>query len=181
MVLFLPKGIMKDKILVIEDEPSIADTITYALKTEGFDVVSCSTGEAGRSRLKEGGVTLVVLDVGLPDGSGFEWCREIRKDSAIPILFLTARSGEVDRVVGLEIGADDYMVKPFSPRELTARVRAILRRSRTQAPISTTHPQTGAFAVDEERCRISFHGKTLSLSRYEYRLLKAFIESPGRV
>jgi two-component system, OmpR family, catabolic regulation response regulator CreB len=172
---------MKDKILVIEDEPSIADTITYALKTEGFDVISCATGETGRSKLEEGGVALVVLDVGLPDVSGFEWCREIRKTHPTPILFLTARSGEVDRVVGLEIGADDYMIKPFSPRELTARVRAILRRSQVKPPILSSKKEAGAFTVDEERCLIAFHGEALSLSRYEYRLLKAFVERPGRV
>jgi two-component system catabolic regulation response regulator CreB len=121
----------------------------------------------------------VILDVGLPDANGFDLCRQIRASTTIPVLFLTARSAEVDRVVGLELGADDYVVKPFSPRELTARVRAILRRSSaTASAAAATDPR---FAVDEDRLRIRYLGALLDLSRYEYRLLKTLISQPGRV
>lgn len=191
---------MGAKILIIEDEPAIADTLLYALKTDGFEPFWCATGEAGLGALKQQDFALVILDVGLPDGNGFEFCRAIRASSNIPIFFLTARSSEIDRVVGLEIGGDDYLVKPFSPRELTARVKAILRRGplapppatvsvSTAAPSSTPGPANGrasggttaTFAVDEDRCRISFRGHALELTRYEYRLLRTLLAQPGRV
>lgn len=121
--------IMKAKILLVEDEEAIADTILYALSTEGMEARWCRTGAEGWEALHQGSFSLIVLDVGLPDLDGFELCRRIRKGSAVPILFLTARSEVIDRVVGLEIGGDDYLPKPFSPRELTARIKAILRRS----------------------------------------------------
>jgi two-component system, OmpR family, catabolic regulation response regulator CreB len=121
-----------------------------------------------------------VLDVGLPDLDGFELCREIRKTSRIPILFLTARADEVDRVVGLELGADDYMVKPFSPRELVARVKAILRRTRPaeKEPAQIKH---GSFTLSEEKQSISFAKKSLPLSKHEYLLLKTLLSRPGQV
>ena len=115
-------------ILVVEDEALIAETLVYALRTEGFTPVWKTTGAEALAAMAEHPVALVVLDVGLPDMSGFDVCREIRRRSTIPIIFLTARSEAVDKIVGLELGADDYMAKPFSPRELTARVRAVLRR-----------------------------------------------------
>jgi two-component system, OmpR family, catabolic regulation response regulator CreB len=127
---------MKHRILIIEDEPAIADNIVYALETEGFLCRWCSTGGEGLRALEEK-FDLAVLDVGLPDIGGFDLCREIRKRHDLPILFLTARAGEIDRVVGLELGADDYVVKPFSPRELAARIKAILRRT-TSAPAAQT-------------------------------------------
>lgn len=114
---------------MVEDEPSIADNIVYALKTEGFDVLWCTTAERAFAAFAEGGFQLVVLDVGLPDISGFDICKRLRTESDVPIIFVTARKSEIDRVVGLEIGADDYVVKPFSPRELSVRVRAVLRSS----------------------------------------------------
>jgi len=171
------------KILVIEDEPSIAENITDALGTDGFEPVWCGTGGEAREALASDGFSLVVLDIGLPDANGFELAREIRRRSDIPIIFLTARSGEVDRVAGLELGADDYVVKPFSPRELCARVRAVLRRAesggRTDEYVSaTSHP---AFRLDEERLRIFYHGVPLELTRYEYRLLGILLKAPGRV
>ena len=174
---------MKKRILVIEDESSIADNIRYGLESEGFDVLWSSTGGEGRRALSGGSFSLIILDVGLPDISGFDLCREIRKTSAIPIIFLTARSEEIDRVVGLEIGADDYIVKPFSIRELMARVKAILRRGEpvSQAKKPAKSAAIGPFSVDEMKCRISYHDSPLDLSRYEYRLLKALIERPGRV
>jgi two-component system, OmpR family, catabolic regulation response regulator CreB len=180
------------KILIIEDEPAIADTLLYALKTEGFDPHWCATGQAGIAALAVQPFALVVLDVGLPDGSGFEFCKTIRSRSSVPVLFLTARTSEIDRVVGLEIGGDDYLVKPFSPRELTARVKAILRRaqgsmvantaSASASPITPAPANTlPAFAVDEVRCKIQFRGVALDLTRYEYRLLKLLASQPGRV
>lgn len=183
---------MCPSILIIEDEPAIADTLVYALKTEGFEPQWCSTGEAGLLALKKQSFALVVMDIGLPDGSGFEFCKRIRGDSPIPILFLTARSSEMDRVVGLEIGGDDYLVKPFSPRELTARVKAILRRSQSQGvisfppasgPVSSSPARSSppTFVLDEARCRIVYCGQTLELTRYEFRLLRTLVIQPGRV
>ncbi len=167
-------------ILLVEDEPSIADNIVYALKTEGFTPTWCQTGRDALERLAGETFALVILDVGLPDMNGFDVCRKIRTISNVPVVFVTARKDEIDRVVGLEIGADDYVVKPFTPRELTARIRAILRRSEGSSP--TAQPIAAAvFAVDEERCEIRYHGTPLQLSRYEFRLLKVLIQKPGRV
>lgn len=172
------------KILIIEDEPAIADTLVYALKTEGFEPHWCATGEAGLAALGAQAFALVVLDIGLPDGSGFEFCKTIRTRSSVPVIFLTARSSEMDRVVGLEIGGDDYLVKPFSPRELTARVKAILRRSQNIGGSSTTvssSPALASFSIDEARCRIVYRGHLLELTRYEFRLLRVLVAQPGRV
>jgi two-component system catabolic regulation response regulator CreB len=175
----------RPRILIIEDEPAIADTLLYALRTEGFDPEWCATGRAGLAALAAKPFALVVLDVGLPDGSGFEVCKRIRTTSAVPVIFLTARNSELDRVLGLEIGGDDYLVKPFSPRELTARVKAVLRRSAT-APASGAAavpppPVAPGLMVDEERCTVTFHGCPLELTRYEFRLLRVLAAKPGRV
>jgi two-component system, OmpR family, catabolic regulation response regulator CreB len=183
------------RILIVEDEPAIADTLIYALKTEGFAPEWCATGRAGLAALAAKPFALVVLDVGLPDGSGFDVCKAIRVHSAVPVLFLTARNTELDRVLGLELGGDDYLVKPFSPRELTARVKAILRRTNgsaaaasepagTNSSSSTGNRQStgaGELLVDDERCTIRFRGVLLELTRYEYRLLKVLATKPGRV
>jgi two-component system catabolic regulation response regulator CreB len=173
----------RQTILVVEDEAAIAETITYALKTEGFGPVWKTTGRDALAVLDSQPVALVVLDVGLPDMSGFDICRELRKRHAVPVIFLTARSGEVDKIVGLELGADDYLAKPFSPRELTARIRAVLRRTNghgTGAP-APSGAAPGGWVHDEARCRISFRGKPLDLTRNEYRLLGALLAAPGRV
>jgi len=170
---------MIQNVLVVEDEVGIAENITYALKTEGYDVVWCSTAEKAREQQLLNDFNLIIMDIGLPDGNGFDFCKEIRRTSTIPIIFLTARSSEIDRVVGLEIGADDYVVKPFSPRELCARVRAVLRRSVPSISESETKPVQ--FDVNSERHEIRYHGTSLDLSRYEYRLLELFIQQPGRV
>lgn len=183
----------RPRILIVEDEPAIADTLVYALKTEGFDPVWRSTGRDGLAALAEQSFVFVVLDVGLPDGTGFDVCKAIRTRSTVPVLFLTARNTELDRVLGLELGGDDYLTKPFSPRELTARVKAILRRTHgnahgaatsTPAPMpaaSSAASTPGDFAVDEERCAIRYRGTPLELTRNEYRLLKALVARPGRV
>jgi two-component system catabolic regulation response regulator CreB len=169
-------------ILVIEDEAAIADAIVYAVQTEGFVAVWKTTGREGIAALKKGPVALVVLDIGLPDGSGLDFFREIRRESRVPVIFLTARSSEVDRIVGLEIGGDDYLAKPFSPRELTARIRAVLRRVNPNEE-STPSATTGGrgWVHDQARCRISYRGRALDLSRNEYRLLGVFLAQPGRV
>ena len=167
------------KILLVEDEPSIADNIIYALKTEGFAPTWCQTAADGLRAFAEHAFALVILDVGLPDMNGFELCKKMRAGSFVPIIFVTARKDEIDRVVGLEIGADDYVVKPFAPRELTARVKAILRRTESGGAVQ---PQTARlFSIDEERCEIRYCGSPLQLSRYEFRLLKVLIQKPGRV
>jgi len=168
----------KTMILVVEDEPAIADAIQYALESEGFDCQRLEAGAEVVAVLERQPVALVVLDIGLPDVSGIEVCRRIRQRHDVPVIFLTARGAEVDRVVGLELGADDYVTKPFSPRELAARVKAVLRRTggRGAAPAGG-----GAFQVDEERCSVTYFGTALDLSRYEYRLLCVFVKRPGRV
>jgi two-component system catabolic regulation response regulator CreB len=170
---------MKERILVFEDEPAIAENLLYALETEGFAARRVATAQEGLALLARERFDLVVLDVGLPDMSGFDVCRTIRAASAIPIFFLTARSEEVDRIVGLEIGGDDYIVKPFSPREVTARVKALFRRLAAAGPAPSG--TRGPFTIDEPRRRILFRGRDLDLSRYEFGVLKALLEHPGVV
>ena len=166
-------------ILIIEDESAIVDNIEYALKTEGFETLWCSTGQEGLEALKSKEITLVLLDVGLPDINGFELFKDLRKESSVPVIFLTARSEEIDRVVGLELGADDYVVKPFSPRELAARVRAVLRRSGNgQAP---AHDANVPLAIDLERRQVHYYGEALNLTRYEFNLLSVLMKRPGRI
>ena len=133
---------MKSKILIVEDEPGIADTLQYALRTDGFDPVWVATGEEAVAHVTAGAPDLVILDVGLPDTSGFEVFKRVRAVADVPVIFLTARSDEIDRVVGLELGADDYVAKPFSPRELVARVRSILRRAAKPATAPSSRPTT---------------------------------------
>lgn len=169
---------MRPVVLIVEDEPAIADTIQYALETEGCAPKVVRAGAPVLNILEKEEIDLIVLDVGLPDINGFDLCKRIRRKFKIPVIFLTARSDEIDRVVGLEIGGDDYVVKPFSPRELAARVKAVLRRTR---------PEKGAvsndtvFHLDEAKRRIRYHGCLLELSRYEYNLLATFIRRPGIV
>jgi two-component system catabolic regulation response regulator CreB len=171
-------------ILVVEDEPPIAEAIIYALQTEGFVPVWKTTGQEALTILEQQAVALVVLDVGLPDMSGLDVCREIQRRGRVPVIFLTARSSEVDKIVGLELGADDYLAKPFGPRELTARVRAVLRRTGLVQPVATdtsTAAESSVWTHDAGRCRISYRQRALSLTRNEYRLLGALLAQPGRV
>lgn len=165
-------------LLIVEDEPAIADTLIYAFQEASIEVTHCLLGHQGVEAIKNQPYDFVVLDVGLPDMSGFDVCKQIREISRIPILFLTARNHEIDRIVGLEIGADDYVTKPFSPREVVARMHAILRRSQGQ-PQETNHPEI--FEVDGTTLRIKFMGQQLALTRYEYLLLKTLIAQPSRV
>jgi two-component system, OmpR family, catabolic regulation response regulator CreB len=178
---------MARRILVVEDEPSIADTLLYALRTELFEAHHSERGEDAVKRLTSEAFDCVILDVGLPDISGFDVCLKVRQHSQVPILFLTARDGEIDRVLGLELGGDDYVAKPFSPREVVARVRAILRRTGAvaghAAPETTSLAATtpAALAHDDRRKTILCHGTALDLSRNEYALLLTLMRHPGRV
>jgi two-component system catabolic regulation response regulator CreB len=171
------------KILIIEDEKPIADTIIYALKTERFESVWCANGGDALKQLSPGDFALIIIDIGLPDINGFELCKKIRSFSSIPIIFLTARSEEVDRIVGLEIGADDYMVKPFSPRELAARVRAILRRTSPQFNGTEVEQSTpdDSFSIDDLTKSITYKSIRLELTKQEYMILRSMIKHPGRV
>jgi two-component system catabolic regulation response regulator CreB len=165
------------QILVVEDEVAIADTLLYALNGEGFAARRVALAAEALELLRGGGIDLVILDVGLPDMTGFEACKQLRRFSNVPVMFLTARAEEVDRVVGLEIGADDYVVKPFSPREVVARVRAILKRSNGHgAP-----PADAEFHVDMERLQIHYRGQLLKLTALEFRLLQQLLAFPERV
>jgi two-component system catabolic regulation response regulator CreB len=170
----------KKEILIFEDEASIAETLIYALVTDGFSVQRVVTGSEGLKILEHKKIDLIVLDVGLPDMNGFEVCKIIRKKSQTPIFFLTARSSEVDKVVGLEIGADDYITKPFSPREVSARVKAIFRRleGRNEHEIKNTK---SSFIIDESKYKIFFRNSPLNLTKYEYGLLKTLLKRPGQV
>ena len=164
-------------ILIVEDEAAIADTLIFALQGEGFTTTWLTLGQAALEHQRQTPADLLILDIGLPDISGFETCKQLRRFSEVPVMFLSARDGEIDRVVGLEIGADDYVVKPFSPREVAARVKAILKRvAPVPAPASG-----GLFQVDHERVQIHYRGQLLGLTRHEFRLLNCLLEQPGRV
>lgn len=165
-------------ILIVEDEAAIADTLIFALQGEGFSTTWLNLGAAALEHQRQTPADLIILDIGLPDISGFETCKQLRRFTEVPVLFLSARDAEIDRVVGLEIGADDYVVKPFSPREVAARVKAILKR---MSPRLT--PETGStlFHIDAERVQIGYRGQPLSLTRHEFRLLQCLLEQPGRV
>jgi two-component system, OmpR family, catabolic regulation response regulator CreB len=171
------------QILIVEDEVAIADTLLFALTSEGFAAQRVALASEALTLLRSGGVDLVILDVGLPDMSGFEACKALRQFSAVPVMFLTARAEEIDRVVGLEIGADDYVVKPFSPREVVARVRAILKRSQGAAAgnAGAVHANAAEFQVDDERLQIQFCNRLLKLTALEFRLLQQLLATPQRV
>jgi two-component system catabolic regulation response regulator CreB len=173
---------LKPKILIVEDEPAIADNIQYVLESEGLETLRVSSGAAVRELLSTHLVDLILLDVGLPDVSGFDLLKEIRGGRPTPIIFLTARNAELDRVLGLEIGADDYVAKPFSPRELAARVKAVLRRANHgTAPTTTAAPAAGAFVVNSSKRQVKFRGRELELSKYEYEIITTLIRRPGHV
>jgi two-component system catabolic regulation response regulator CreB len=173
-------------IFLVDDEPAIAEAVSFALQAEGFDCQHLATGSACLAALAREQPALVLLDVGLPDGSGFDVFRRIRDLSDVPVVFLTARREEIDRVVGLEMGADDYIVKPFSLRELVARVRMVMRRGAKHAAAARRAPPaaptiSGAFEHDAPRRQLSYRGKPLDLTLHEYRLLAVLLRHPGRV
>ena len=162
------------RVLLVEDEGAIAQTVEYALRADGFETAHALTGREALALAAAGAFDLAILDVGLPDINGYALCRELRRARDLPVIFLTARDAEADRVLGLELGADDYVAKPFSPRELVARVRAVLRRARGAQPSTP-------FEHDAEGHRIFFRGKLLDLTRYEYLLLAALLQRPGAI
>ena len=172
---------MKARVLIVEDEPAILDNIQYALESEGLETIRLSEGLPVLGLLATERIDLILLDVGLPDVNGVDLCREIRKTHATPVIFLTARSSEIDRVIGLELGGDDYVSKPFSPRELSARVKAVLRRAASAAPSAPAPQEHPAFHVDPSRHRIDYFGEALELSKIEYDILQTLVRRPGHV
>lgn len=175
-------------LLLLEDDPAIAKTVVFALQREGYAVVHCALLQDARSALAVQDFDALVLDVGLPDGNGLDLCREVRTRGVTPVLMLSARGEELDRIVGLELGADDYMAKPFSPRELVARMRALLRRSAATQPAPAAAPAPAVvaapehgFVLDAAGQRIRLHGQVLDLTRREYGLLAVLLEAKGRI
>jgi len=169
-------------ILMVEDEPSITTPLSEALEREGFESTVARTAEEGISLAGDVRPDLVLLDVMLPDGSGYDVCRELRRDSDVPIIMLTARGEETDRVVGLEVGADDYVVKPFSARELVARIRAVLRRSRTAEPAAADEAiEIGDVRLDPTRHEVTRAGDLVDLTRKEFDVLRLLMHNAGAV
>ncbi len=167
-------------ILIIEDEPALARLAHDYLVRAGYRAVTAPDARSGGARLSADGPDLVVLDLGLPDGNGLDLLRDLRRSSNLPVIILTARGNEVDRIVGLELGADDYMVKPFSPNELVARVRAVLRRG---AAPPDAHPRidAGDLSIDIPRMRVTRRGAPIDLTATEFQLLVTLAREPGRV
>lgn len=173
-------------ILVVDDEPRIRDVVQYALEREGFRVLLAADGNEALERMQGADVDLVVLDILMPELDGLSVCRAIRKHSTVPIIFLSSRAEEVDRILGLELGGDDYVTKPFSPRELAIRVKTVLRR--TGAPASgngAVGPQEtlvhGPIEVDLVRHEVRVKGEKISLTVTEFGVLQALVERPGRL
>ena len=167
-------------ILIIEDEPNLAKLARDYLDRAGFRPITDATARHGRERLATDRPDFVVLDLGLPDGNGLDILRELRATSNLPVIILTARGDEVDRIVGLELGADDYMVKPFSPNELVARVRAVLRRGAAD-PGADAILVRGELTIDVPRMLVSLGDTTIDLTATEFQLLLAMAREPGRV
>jgi DNA-binding response OmpR family regulator len=169
-------------ILMVEDEPSITAPLIEALEREGFESAVARTASEGMSLAGDLAPDLVLLDVGLPDGSGYDVCRELRRNSEVPIIMLSARGEETDRIVGLEVGADDYVVKPFSARELVARIRAVLRRARpTEAGAGAEPLEVGDVLLDPARHEVTHAGEPLELTRKEFDLLRLLMHNAGTV
>jgi two-component system response regulator RegX3 len=169
-------------ILVVEDEVSLREPLVFLLQKEGFKTIEAKDGEEAIVLFRSANPDIVLLDLMLPGKSGIEVCREIREHSNVPIIMVTAKDSEVDRVVGLEIGADDYIVKPYSTRELVARVRAVLRRGTEQKPSSTGMVISGgSVTLDPERHRVTVNGESVSMPLKEFELLEYLMENQGRV
>jgi DNA-binding response OmpR family regulator len=166
------------RILIVEDDDGIADPLAKGLAREGFTVQRVTTGGAA---LQAPPADLVLLDLGLPDVDGYEVCRRLRSTSAVPIIVVTARGEEVDRVIGLELGADDYLVKPFGFRELVARIRAVTRRTAARAEPVPEPVRIGALDIDRRTHRVSVGGRVVALTRKEYDLLVFLAADPGAV
>jgi two-component system OmpR family response regulator len=172
------------RILVVDDDAHIRDVVRFALEKAGHRVCEAGNGKAALAEFARAEVDLVVLDILMPELDGLEVCREIRRDSSVPILFLSSRDEELDRVLGLELGADDYVVKPFSPRELVARVKGILRRAQRSAAEERGASEVierGALRIDVDRHACSWAGRAITLTVTEFELLHSLLGMPGKV
>jgi two-component system response regulator RegX3 len=170
------------RILVVEDEETLAEAISFLLSKEGFDVAVAASGPAAIESFEKSGADLILLDLMLPGLSGTEVCRQIRTKSSVPIIMLTAKDSEIDKVVGLELGADDYVTKPYSSRELIARIRAVLRRGELQdTDIEGTTLEVGPVRMDTDRHIISVNGEVVAIPLKEFELLEFLMRNAGRV
>ena len=169
------------RILVVEDEESLSDPLSYMLRKEGFEVALAETGPAALEEFDRRGADLVLLDLMLPGLSGTEVCRALRSRSAVPVIMLTAKDSEVDKVVGLELGADDYVTKPYSARELVARIRAVLRRHGEPDELVTATVEAGPVRLDVDRHVVSVGGEQVSMPLKEFELLELLLRNAGRV
>ncbi len=171
------------RVLVVEDEESFSDALSYMLRREGFEAVVAASGPEALTEFDRGGADLVLLDLMLPGLPGTEVCRQLRARSGVPIIMLTAKDSEIDKVVGLELGADDYVTKPYSARELVARIRAVLRRrgETTETPAPDSVLEAGPIRMDVERHVVSLEGEPVSLPLKEFDLLEFLLRNAGRV
>jgi two-component system response regulator RegX3 len=169
------------RILIVEDEVSFSDPLSYLLKKEGYDVAVAETGPDGLAEFDKNGADLVLLDLMLPGLSGVDVCRALRQRSSVPVIMLTAKDSEIDKVVGLEIGADDYVTKPYSSRELLARVKAVLRRLAEPEDLLPSTLESGPVRMDVERHTVSVDGRSASLPLKEFELLEMLLRNSGRV
>ena len=168
-------------VLIVEDDRNTAALIKTYLEKEGFQAIVAHDGEEGLKLIRTSQPGFVILDIMLPKMDGWEVCRRLRSFSDVPVLMLTAREEEIDRVLGLSLGADDYVVKPFSPRELLERIKAILRRARPVPEKKEKVLKQGGLVLDPEKLKVTLHGRPVSLTSHEYKLLYALMRSPGRV
>ena len=169
------------RILVVEDEESFSDALSYMLRKEGFEVSVCANGPDGLEEYDRSGADLLLLDLMLPGLSGLEVCRQLRQKSDVPVIMLTAKDAEVDKVVGLEIGADDYVTKPFSARELVARIRAVLRRRGETDELPTAVLESGPVRMDVDRHVVTVNGSSTAMPLKEFELLEFLLRNSGRV
>ncbi|MGE5674531.1 MAG: response regulator [Mycobacterium leprae] len=174
---------MAERILVVDDEESIVQLISYNLRKAGYEVLACGNGEEALRLARTSTPDLVVLDLMLPGMDGLDVCKALRRESDLPVLMLTARGEEIDRVVGFEIGADDYVTKPFSPRELVGRIKAILRRTHREEENDTAGDtrRFGELAINFVTYEVSRDGRRIDLTPTEYQILKLLVQNPGRV
>ena len=168
------------RVLVVEDEESYSDALAYMLRKEGFDVALAGTGPDALEEFERGGADIVLLDLMLPGIPGTEVCRRIRQVSSVPVIMVSAKDAEVDKVVGLELGADDYVIKPYSPRELVARIRAVLRRG-VEPDLAPATLESGAVRMDVDRHVVTVKGEEVRLPLKEFELLEMFLRNTGRV
>jgi two-component system response regulator RegX3 len=169
------------RVLVVEDEESYSDALSYMLRKEGFEVALAANGNAAIEEFERGGADIVLLDLMLPGVPGTEVCRELRRRSNVPVIMVTAKDTEVDKVVGLELGADDYVTKPFSPRELVARIRAVLRRGAEVTEVAQAVLEGGPVRMDVDRHVVTVDGADVRLPLKEFELLEMFLRNAGRV